>query len=135
MSARTGAGIDDLKKEILDQLNQYELPELEECKSLEGYGTVLDTKMDPVSGNHMLLLVQAGVVKPKNYLIAGCSVVRIRAISDGYNKTSKAMGLPGETVWVNAVTEHFNPSIPLGEPFHVIQKKHALEVSLCRELC
>lgn len=89
VSAHSGEGIDELLEAILLQA------ELLELKSRnEGYaqGIVIESELDKGRGAIATLLVQQGVLKQGDLIVAGEYYGRVRAMRDDYDKSIQAVG-------------------------------------------
>jgi translation initiation factor IF-2 len=84
VSAKTGAGIDDLLKALL---LQAEMSELKAPTIGPAQGTVIESRLDKNQGTIATLIVQKGTLKKGDILLAGTSFGRIRALYDENRKT------------------------------------------------
>ncbi len=104
VSAKTGMGIDKLLETIT---LQAEILELKADPNRAGAGIVLEARLDRGRGPVASILVQSGKVKKGNYLVAGTTFGRIRALHDENGKTLKEAGpsRPAEVLGLSGVPE------------------------------
>jgi translation initiation factor IF-2 len=79
VSAKTGQGIDDLLDAILLQAEVLELKAVEDCPA---QGVVIESTLDKGRGPVATVLIQNGVLKKGDMLIAGQELGRVRAMFD-----------------------------------------------------
>ena len=84
VSAKTGAGIDDLLEAVL---LQAELLELKASCSIPAKGVIIESRLEKGRGAVATVLVQAGKLKKGDLVLAGESLGRIRAMNDQAGKT------------------------------------------------
>ncbi|MDO4777145.1 MAG: translation initiation factor IF-2 [Cardiobacteriaceae bacterium] len=77
VSAKTGMGIDDLLEKVLIQA---EVLELKAPKSGVGKGVVIESRLDKGRGSVATVLVQSGVMKKGDIMLAGMEYGKIRAM-------------------------------------------------------
>ena len=80
VSAKTGAGIDDLLEQILIQA---EVLELTAPSTGIGKGVVVESRLDRSRGSVATVLVQSGRMQKGEIMLAGMEYGRIRALLDG----------------------------------------------------
>ncbi len=111
LSAKTGEGLDGLLELLL---LQTELLELKARYEGPAVGVVIESKMDPKRGSIATVLVQEGTLKVGDYVVAGATFGKVRALlSDKGQRISEAtpsvpveiLGLPqvpqaGELIFV-----------------------------------
>ncbi len=135
VSAKQGTGINDLLEMIL---LVAEMAELKANPNRSAKGKVIEAKLDKSRGATATLLVQNGTLKLGDFIIAGTTQGKIRAMFDYYGKAIK-LGLPStpvEILGLNDVPES-------GDDFIVVnneklakqvaeqrqQEKHQKEIS------
>lgn len=79
VSAKTGDGIEDLLEKILIQA---ELLELTAASTGMGRGVVIESRLDRGRGSVATVLVQSGMIKKGDIMLAGMEYGRIRAMLD-----------------------------------------------------
>ena len=79
VSAKTGQGIDELLDAILLQAEVLELKAVEDCPA---QGVVIESSLDKGRGPVATVLIQNGVLKKGDTLIAGQELGRVRAMFD-----------------------------------------------------
>ncbi|ABQ14161.1 translation initiation factor IF-2 [Dichelobacter nodosus] len=89
VSAKSGMGIDDLLEKILIQA---EMLELTAPSSGVGKGVVVESRLDRGRGSVATVLVQSGVMKKGNVMLAGMEYGRIRAMLDEKGKELEEAG-------------------------------------------
>ena len=127
VSAHTGQGIDELLDAIL---LQAEVLELTAPRDVPAQGLVIESRLDKGRGSVASLLVQRGVLKSGQIVLAGTQFGRVRAMLDE----------TGHTI------EHAGPSIPVeilgldgtpdaGDSFIVLEsERQAREIAQQREM-
>ena len=126
VSAKTGQGIDDLLDAIL---LQAEVLELKAATNNPARGIVVEGRLDKGRGPVTTLLVQAGILKPGDTLLAGSAFGRVRAMLDEAGKNIKIAGpsIPVEVIGLSDVPN-------AGDEFIVINdEKKAREIALFRQ--
>ncbi len=89
VSALTKMGIDDLLESVL---LVAEVSELKANPNREARGIVIEAKLDKGRGAVATVLVQNGTLHTGDYIIAGTTVGRVRAMVDDKGKTVKEAG-------------------------------------------
>ncbi len=89
VSALTKMGIDDLLESVL---LVAEVSELKANPNREARGIVIEAKLDRGRGAVATVLVQNGTLHTGDYIIAGTTVGRVRAMIDDKGKTVKEAG-------------------------------------------
>src|SRR6056300_1430069 len=93
MSAKTGLGIKELLEKVLLEV---ELLELEANPNREASGTVVEAFLDKGRGYVSTVLVQAGTLRIGDYVLAGTSSGKVKAMQDerGQNITEAGPSTP-----------------------------------------
>lgn len=112
VSARTGEGIDNLLDMIL---LTADVLELKANPSRNARGVIIEAKLDRGRGVVATALVQKGTLHVGDYMAAGASFGRIRAMSDDHHKRVKQAG-PSVPVEILGLSEVPNA----GEIFNVL---------------
>ena len=100
ISAKTGAGIDDL----LDAISlQAEVLELRAVRDGRASGVVIESSLDKGRGPVATVLVQQGTLKKGDYLVCGIQYGRVRALFDETGKQPDSAG-PSNPVQVLGVS-------------------------------
>ncbi|NQW23075.1 MAG: translation initiation factor IF-2 [SAR202 cluster bacterium] len=104
VSAKTGAGIDNLLESIL---LVAEIAELRSDPSKPAQGTVIEAKLDRKRGTSATVLVQDGTLKIGDFIVAGSAYGRIKAMTDDQGKavTSVPPGAPAEVLGFGSMPE------------------------------
>ena len=104
VSARTGAGLEDLLENIL---LLAEVSELRANPNKPASGVIIEAKMDRRRGTTTTVLVQAGTLRVGDYMVAGSIWGRVKAITDDQGKVKKEIepGAPGEILGFSSVPE------------------------------
>lgn len=89
VSARTGEGIDDLLDKVLIQA---EVLELTAPTAGTGRGVVIESRLDKGRGSVATVLVQSGLIKKGEIMLAGMEYGRIRAMLDENGQELKEAG-------------------------------------------
>jgi translation initiation factor IF-2 len=89
VSAQTGEGIDNLIEAIL---LQAELLELSASHTAPARGVVIESRLEKGRGTVATILVQSGKLIKGDYVLAGESVGRVRAMNDQSGKEAKDAG-------------------------------------------
>ena len=89
VSALTKAGIDDLLESVL---LVAEVSELKANPNREARGIVIEAKLDKGRGAVATVLIQNGTLHMGDYIIAGTTVGRVRAMLDDKGRNVKAAG-------------------------------------------
>ncbi len=101
ISAKTGAGIDELLENVL---LVAEMRELKANPNRAARGAVIEARLDKGRGPVATLLVQNGTLKQGDILIAGTAVGRVRAMTDYRGKPVKSAG-PSVPVEITGMAE------------------------------
>ena len=104
VSAQTGDGVDDLL-ENLSVLS--EILELKANPDRTAAGVIVEATMDRRRGPSATVLIQAGTLRVGDYIVAGTSWGRVRAMANEQGATidSISPGSPGVVMGLNAVPE------------------------------
>ncbi|MEA2078963.1 MAG: translation initiation factor IF-2 [Pseudomonadota bacterium] len=89
VSAKTGQGIDELLDAILLQAELLELTAVEDCPA---QGVVIESTLDKGRGPVATVLIQNGVLRKGDTLIAGQEMGRVRAMFDESGKPIESAG-------------------------------------------
>ena len=126
VSAKTGEGIDELLEAVL---LQAEILELKAFSSGPGQGVVVESRLDKGRGPVATLLVQNGVLKKGDIVLAGTCYGRARALLD---ENSQQVGEAGPSIPVEILGLNGTPEA--GDEFMVVEsEKKAREVAEYRE--
>ena len=125
VSAKTGAGIDDLLEQVL---LQAEVLELKAPKDSMAKGLVIEAKLDKGRGPVATVLVQSGTLRRGDVVLAGSTYGRVRAMLDENGKPATEAG-PSIPVEIQGLTE-----VPqAGDEFMVLaDERRAREISTFR---
>ena len=121
VSAKTGQGIDNLLEMIL---LEAEMLELKASYEQEGSGVVIEAKLSKGRGPVATVLVQNGILKVGDFIIAGYQSGRVRAMSNSLRQpiTESGPSTPVEITGLSGVPE-------AGEKFFAIRdEKKAREI-------
>ncbi|MFK7730866.1 MAG: translation initiation factor IF-2 [Pseudomonadales bacterium] len=127
VSAHTGQGIDELLDAVL---LQSELLELTAARDVPAQGLVIESRLDKGRGPVASLLVQRGVLRSGDILLAGTAVGRVRAMLDENGKPISEAGpsIPIEILGLDATPN-------AGDLFlQVDSEKQAREIAEQREV-
>ncbi|MEW9584662.1 translation initiation factor IF-2 [Paraburkholderia sp. DGU8] len=126
VSAKTGAGIDDLLENVL---LQAEVLELKAPIDAPAKGLVIEAKLDKGKGPVATILVQSGTLNRGDVVLAGSAYGRVRAMLDETGKPAKSAG-PSIPVEIQGLSE-----VPqAGEEVIVMpDERKAREVALFRQ--
>ncbi len=126
VSAKTGAGIDDLLENVL---LQAEVLELKAPVEAPAKGIVIEAKLDKGKGPVATVLVQSGTLKRGDVVLAGTAYGRVRAMLDENGKPTKEAG-PSIPVEIQGLSE-----VPgAGEEVIVLpDERKAREIALFRQ--
>ncbi len=104
ISARTGEGIEDLLQNILVVA---EVAELKADPDKAATGVIIEAKLDRRRGPTTTVLVQGGTLHIGDYLTAGSSWGRVKAITDDQGQAIKTVpsGTPAEVLGFNTLPE------------------------------
>ncbi|MFY9178249.1 MAG: translation initiation factor IF-2 [Venatoribacter sp.] len=126
VSAKTGEGIDELLEAVL---LQAEILELKAHFQGPGQGVVVESRLDKGRGPVATLLVQNGLLKKGDYVLAGTTYGRVRALLDenGQQIDEAGPSIPAEILGLNGTPD-------AGDDFMVVEsEKKAREVAEFRE--
>ncbi len=125
VSARTGAGIDQLLEQVLLQAEVLELRAPVEALAK---GLVIEARLDKGRGPVATVLVQSGTLKAGDVVLAGSTFGKVRAMLDENGKPIKTAG-PSIPVEIQGLTE-----VPqAGDDFIVmLDERRAREVATYR---
>jgi translation initiation factor IF-2 len=101
VSARTGAGIDQLLEQVL---LQAEILELRAPVDALAKGLVIEAQLDKGRGPVATVLIQSGTLKAGDVVLAGSTYGRVRAMLDENGKPIKTAG-PSIPVEIQGLTE------------------------------
>jgi len=126
VSAKTGAGIDDLLENVLLQAEVLELTSPVEAPAK---GLVIEAKLDKGKGPVATILVQSGTLSRGDVVLAGSAYGRVRAMLDETGKATKEAG-PSIPVEIQGLSE-----VPAaGEEVIVLpDERKAREIALFRQ--
>lgn len=126
VSAKTGTGIDDLLEAVL---LQAEILELKAHFTGPGQGVVVESRLDKGRGPVATLLVQNGMLKKGDIVLAGTCYGRARALLD---ENGEQVGEAGPSIPVEILGLNGTPDA--GDNFMVVEsEKKAREVAEFRE--
>lgn len=126
VSAKTGAGIDDLLENVL---LQAEILELTAPVEAAAKGLVIEARLDKGRGPVATILVQSGTLKRGDAVLAGASFGRVRAMLDENGKPVNSAG-PSIPVEIQGLTDV--PSA--GDEIIVLaDERKAREIALFRQ--
>ncbi|HKO89319.1 MAG TPA: translation initiation factor IF-2 [Burkholderiales bacterium] len=126
VSAKTGAGIDDLLEQVL---LQAEVLELKAPIDAPAKGIVIEARLDKGKGPVATVLVQSGTLKRGDMLLAGAVFGRIRAMLDENGKPIQSAG-PSIPVEIQGLSEVPNA----GDEMMVLSdERKAREIALFRQ--
>ncbi|WP_322053745.1 translation initiation factor IF-2 [Paraburkholderia bannensis] len=126
VSAKTGAGIDDLLENVS---LQAEVLELKAPVEAPAKGLVIEAKLDKGKGPVATILVQSGTLNRGDVVLAGSAYGRVRAMLDETGKPTKEAG-PSIPVEIQGLSE-----VPgAGEEVIVLpDERKAREIALFRQ--
>ncbi|HYG41687.1 MAG TPA: translation initiation factor IF-2, partial [Bordetella sp.] len=126
VSAKTGAGIDDLLENVL---LQAEILELKAPVEAPAKGLVIEARLDKGRGPVATILVQSGTLKRGDVVLAGASFGRVRAMVDENGKPIQEAG-PSIPVEIQGLTE-----VPAAgdELIAMVDERKAREIALFRQ--
>ncbi|PXW27151.1 translation initiation factor IF-2 [Paraburkholderia caballeronis] len=126
VSAKTGAGIDELLENVLLQAEVLELTAPVEAPAK---GLVIEAKLDKGKGPVATVLVQSGTLNRGDMVLAGSAYGRVRAMLDETGKPTKEAG-PSIPVEIQGLSE-----VPAaGEEVIVLpDERKAREIALFRQ--
>ena len=126
VSAKTGAGIDDLLENVL---LQAEILELKAAVEAPAKGLVIEARLDKGRGPVATILVQSGTLKRGDVVLAGASFGRVRAMLDENGKPVQSAG-PSIPVEIQGLTD-----VPAAgdELIALADERKAREIALFRQ--
>ena len=126
VSAKTGAGIDNLLERLL---LQAEVLELKAPREAFAKGVVIESRLDKGRGPVATVLVQSGTLKRGDVLLAGAVFGRVRALLDETGSPIESAGpaLPVEVLGLSDVPAAGSEVIALGD------ERKAREIALFRQ--
>ncbi len=126
VSAKTGQGIDSLLEGVA---LQSEVLELKACRTSPAKGLVIDARLDKGRGPVATVIVQSGILRQGDMLLAGAVFGRVRAMLDENGVPVKEAG-PSIPVEIQGLSE-----VPMaGEEVNVItDERKAREIALFRQ--
>ncbi|AUL47845.1 translation initiation factor IF-2 [Bordetella trematum] len=126
VSAKTGAGIDDLLENVL---LQAEILELKAQVDAPAKGLVIEARLDKGRGPVATILVQSGTLKRGDVVLAGASFGRVRAMLDENGKQVQEAG-PSIPVEIQGLTD-----VPAAgdELISLNDERKAREIALFRQ--
>ena len=104
VSAKTGAGIDNLLENLL---LVAEIGELRANPNKSAYGVVIEAKLDRKRGPSTTVLIQNGTLRVGDFIVAGASYGRVKAMFDDLGEPLQAVlpGCPAEVLGFGSVPE------------------------------
>jgi translation initiation factor IF-2 len=126
VSAKTGAGIDELLDAVL---LQAEVLELKAPKNAPARGIVIESRLDKGKGPVATVLVNSGTLKRGDIVLAGAVFGRVRAMTDENGKSTSSAG-PAIPVEIQGLSD-----VPLaGEDVMALgDERKAREIALFRQ--
>ena len=126
VSAKTGQGLEDLLENILLQAEVLELNA--QVNSL-AKGLIVEASIDKGRGPVATVLVQSGTLKKGDFVLAGASFGRVRALLDENGKTINTAGpsIPAEILGLTDVPQAGDELLVLGD------ERKAREIALFRQ--
>ncbi len=126
VSAKTGAGIDELLDAIL---LQAEVLELKAPKNAPARGIVIESRLDKGKGPVATVLVHSGTLRRGDIVLAGAVFGRVRAMTDETGKSAQEAG-PAIPVEIQGLSD-----VPIaGEDVIVLgDERKAREIALFRQ--
>jgi translation initiation factor IF-2 len=126
VSAKTGAGIDDLLEQVL---LQAEVLELKAPVDAPAKGIVIEARLDKGKGPVATLLVQSGTLRRGDVILLGSVFGRVRAMLDENGKPIDAAG-PSTPVEIQGLTE-----VPAAGDIGMVlsDERKAREIALFRQ--
>jgi translation initiation factor IF-2 len=120
VSARTGAGLDELLENI--QILS-EISELKSNPNKPAAGVIIETKLDRRRGPTTTVLVQGGTLKIGDQMVAGSVWGKVRAITSDQGESVKELGpsQPGEVLGFSTLPE-------AGELFTVVSTEREARI-------
>lgn len=102
VSAKKKTNIDKLLDSLLLVAELSNLKPAPKSKSGEATGFVLESLVDKNLGPVALVLVQAGKVEPRNYMVHGEEYERVRTMLDEYQNPLEN-AIQGDPIWVSGI--------------------------------
>jgi translation initiation factor IF-2 len=104
VSAKTGAGIDNLLENLL---LVAEIGELKANPNKPAQGVVIEAKLDRKRGPSTTVLVQEGTLKIGDFIVAGSAYGRVKAMSNDQGKPVQSVlpGYPAEVLGFSTVPD------------------------------
>ncbi|MDR3300553.1 MAG: translation initiation factor IF-2 [Candidatus Accumulibacter sp.] len=126
VSAKTGAGIDELLENVL---LQAEVLELKAAAETPAKGLIIEARLDKGRGPVATMLVQSGTLRQGDILLTGQVFGRIRAMLDENGKTIKKAGpsIPVEVLGLSDVPMAGQDALVLAD------ERKAREIALFRQ--
>ena len=126
VSAKTGAGIDELLENVL---LQAEVLELKAPKNAPAKGLIIEARLDKGRGPVATMLVQSGTLRQGDVLLSGQVFGRIRAMIDENGKSIKEAGpsIPVEILGLSDVPSAGQEAVVLTD------ERKAREIALFRQ--
>ena len=126
VSAKTGEGIQDLLERIL---LEAEMLDLKAHPERRGKGTVIESSLDKGRGYVAKMLVQDGTVRVGDFILAGYTYGRVKAMYNERNQSMKSAG-PSQPVLLLGLNGAPQP----GDVFNVMaDEKEAKEIANRRQ--
>jgi translation initiation factor IF-2 len=126
VSAKTGAGIDELLENVL---LQAEVLELKAPRNAPAKGLIIEARLDRGRGPVATLLVQSGTLRQGDVLLVGQVFGRVRAMMDENGKSIKEAGpsIPVEILGLSDVPAAGQDAVVL------VDERKAREIALFRQ--
>ena len=126
VSAKTGAGIDELLERVL---LQAEVLELKAAKDAPAKGLVIEARLDKGKGPVATILVQSGTLRRGDALLVGAVFGKVRAMLDENGKSVEEAGpsIPVEIQGLTDVPGAGDEAMVLGD------ERRAREIALFRQ--
>jgi len=126
VSAKTGAGVDDLLEQVL---LQAEVLELKCAVEAPAKGLIIESQLDKGRGPVATVLVQSGTLRRGDVVLAGSCFGRVRAMLDESGKTISSAGpsIPVEIQGLSDVPAAGDELMVLGD------ERKAREIALFRQ--
>ncbi len=126
VSAKTGAGIDELLENVL---LQAEVLELKAPKDAPAKGLIIEARLDKGRGPVATMLIQSGTLRQGDVLLAGQVFGRVRAMLDENGKNIKEAGpsIPVEILGLSDVPAAGQEAVVLAD------ERKAREIALFRQ--
>jgi len=126
VSAKTGAGIDDLLERVL---LQAEVLELKAAREAPAKGLVIEARIDKGKGPVATILVQSGTLRRGDALLVGAVYGRVRAMLDENGKAVEEAG-PSIPVEIQGLTDVPGAGV---EAMVLGDERRAREIALFRQ--